>query len=178
MSFVFTRVDDRAIHGQTVTTWSKIFQNNGILLVDDEISNDPTMRQIYKNAAVGMKVYIYTVEQALIKAKQASESERNYILIARSPIVFEKLEKGDVYKRQTYMRMDMAELGSLNSTYDLVYSSLAFHYAEDFPALVHDIYKLLRPGGILLFSQEHPIITATYDGKGHYNHDEHGDRCV
>lgn len=96
MSFVFTRVDDRAIHGQTVTMWSKIFQNNGILLVDDEISNDSTMRQIYKNAAVGMKVFIYTVEQALIKAKQASESERNYILIARSPIVFEKLEKGGV----------------------------------------------------------------------------------
>lgn len=58
--------------------WSKIFQNNGILLVDDEISNDPTMRQIYKNAAVGMKVYIYTVEQALIKAKQASERTKLY----------------------------------------------------------------------------------------------------
>ena len=41
MSFVFTRVDDRAIHGQTVTMWSKIFQNNGILLVDDEISTIP-----------------------------------------------------------------------------------------------------------------------------------------
>lgn len=39
------------------------------------------------------------------------------------------------------------------------------------------IYKLLRPGGILLFSQMHPIITATYDGKGHYNHDAHGD-CI
>ena len=73
--------------------------------------------------------------------------------------------------------MDMAELGTLNNSYDLVYSSLAFHYAEDFPALVHDIYKLLRPGGILLFSQMHPIITATYDGKGHYNHDAHGD-CI
>ena len=73
--------------------------------------------------------------------------------------------------------MDMAELGTLNNSYDLVYSCLAFHYAEDFPALVHDIYKLLRPGGILLFSQMHPIITATYDGKGHYNHDEHGD-CI
>ena len=96
MSFVFSRVDDRAIHGQTVTMWSKIYQNNGILLVDDEISNDPTMRQIYKNAAVGMKVYIYTVEQALIKAKQASESSKAYILIARSPIVFEALEKGGV----------------------------------------------------------------------------------
>ena len=91
--------------------------------------------------------------------------------------MLEEARKNYAHPVITYMRMDMAELGSLNSTYDLVYSSLAFHYAEDFPALVHDIYKLLRPGGILLFSQEHPIITATYDGKGHYNHDEHGD-CI
>lgn len=96
MAFVFSRVDDRAIHGQTVTMWSKVFPNKGILLIDDEISNDPTMRQIYKNAAVGMNVYIYTVENALTKAKQAGESANNYILIARSPLVFETLHKGGV----------------------------------------------------------------------------------
>ena len=95
-----------------------------------------------------------------ISEKMLKEARRNYA----HPVI-------------TYMRMDMAELGTLNNSYDLVYSSLAFHYAEDFPALVHDIYKLLRPGGILLFSQMHPIITATYDGKGHYNHDAHGD-CI
>lgn len=96
MSFVFSRVDDRAIHGQTVTMWSKIYQNNGILLIDDEISNDPTMRQIYKNAAVGMRVFIYTVQDAILKAAQASKSEKPYILIARSPLVFEELEKNGV----------------------------------------------------------------------------------
>lgn len=96
MAFVFSRVDDRAIHGQTVTMWSKVFPNKGILLVDDEIANDPTMRQIYKNAAIGMNVYIYTVENALVKAKQAGESKNNYILIARTPVVFEQLHKGGV----------------------------------------------------------------------------------
>lgn len=77
----------------------------------------------------------------------------------------------------TYLRMDMAELGSLKKTYDLVYSSLAFHYAEDFHALIHNIYKLLKPGGILLFSQEHPLVTASDHGKNHYNYDENG-ACV
>lgn len=96
MAFVFSRVDDRAIHGQTVTMWSKVYQNSGILLIDDEISNDPMMRQIYKNAAVGMNVYIYTVQDAIIKAKQAAQSAKSYLLIARSPLVFEKLEKGGV----------------------------------------------------------------------------------
>lgn len=96
MTFTFTRVDDRAIHGQTVTLWSKIFSNNGILLIDDEIALNPTMRQIYKNAAIGMNVYIYTQQDALIKAKQASESKNNYLLIARSPLVFEYLERNGV----------------------------------------------------------------------------------
>ena len=52
-----------------------------------------------------------------------------------------------------YLLMNMDELHTLQETYDLVYSSLAFHYAEDFTALIHNIYELLNPGGILLFSQ-------------------------
>lgn len=96
MAFTFTRVDDRAIHGQTVTLWSKIYSNNGILLVDDEIALDPIMREIYKNAAIGMNVFVYTKEQAIIKAKQASDSAKNYLLIVRSPLVLEYLEKNGV----------------------------------------------------------------------------------
>jgi len=94
--FTFTRVDDRAIHGQTVTLWSKIFPNNGILLVDDEIALNPAMKEIYKNAAVGMSVYVFTKEEAVIKAKQASESKNNYILIVRYPTMLEYLERHGV----------------------------------------------------------------------------------
>jgi len=103
MTFTFTRVDDRAIHGQTVTLWSKIFQNNGILLVDDEIALDPAMKTIYKNAAVGMSVYVFTKDEALIKAKQAAESKNNYLLIVRYPTVLEYLQRNgvDIGKRVT-----------------------------------------------------------------------------
>ena len=60
MAFVFTRVDDRAIHGQTVTLWSKIYQNSGILLIDDEISNDPMMRRILQKCCCRSQcVYLY-----------------------------------------------------------------------------------------------------------------------
>jgi len=69
----------------------------------------------------------------------------------------------------SYLRMSMAQLQRLAGTFDFVYSSLAFHYVEDFPKLANDIYGLLNPGGRLLFSQEHPIITATIDGKGGFN---------
>ena len=101
MSFVLSRVDDRAIHGQTVTMWSKVYQNNGIILVDDGISNDPIMRKLYKSAAIGTSVYIFNLENAKIKGKQAQLSEKKYILIARNPIAFKKLiEEGiDIGKK-------------------------------------------------------------------------------
>ncbi|KAF7586835.1 hypothetical protein BBP40_008243 [Aspergillus hancockii] len=53
--------------------------------------------------------------------------------------------------------------------YDLVYSSLTFHYIENFPRLLRQIHNCLRKdrsesgtgrNGRLIFSVEHPICTA------------------
>lgn len=73
-----------------------------------------------------------------------------------------------------YINMSMTDVKSLNQKFDIIYSSLAFHYVEDFASFAKDIFSVLNVGGYLLFSQEHPIITATIDGKGHFNHDENG----
>lgn len=70
------------------------------------------------------------------------------------------------------LKLGMEEISTLSAPFDLVYSSLAFHYAEDFEKLCRDIYNLLSAGGTLLFSQEHPLTTS--DGEGHYNYDENG----
>ncbi|WP_105616430.1 class I SAM-dependent methyltransferase [Vallitalea okinawensis] len=50
--------------------------------------------------------------------------------------------------------------------FDLVLSSVAFHYIEDFDALIRKIYSLLKPGGQLVFSQEHPVILANKKREG------------
>jgi SAM-dependent methyltransferase len=78
------------------------------------------------------------------------------------------------HPKVTYLRMDMKDLSKITGPFDFVYSSLAFHYAEDFKTLVWDIYSLLNEGGHLLYSQEHPIVTATMGCKGHFNVDEQG----
>ncbi len=75
-----------------------------------------------------------------------------------------------------YRCLSMTEISSLDGGFDLVYSSLAVHYIKDFPALMHDISSLLNKGGTLLFSQEHPIYTASKDGQGHYILDEQGNK--
>lgn len=74
----------------------------------------------------------------------------------------------------TYLKMPMEDLGSLEGKYDVVISSLALHYVEDFSGIVKNVYRLLCDGGIFLFSQEHPLTTC-YSGTGdRWTRDENG----
>ncbi|WP_414051393.1 class I SAM-dependent methyltransferase [Macrococcus animalis] len=45
--------------------------------------------------------------------------------------------------------------------FDVIVSSLAFHYVEDYEALIQKLNGMLNSGGVLLFSTEHPLTTAT-----------------
>lgn len=47
-----------------------------------------------------------------------------------------------------------------NQKFDIVVSSLAFHYVKDLDKLLKDIKDLLVPNGYLVFSQAHPIRTC------------------
>ncbi|MCI0752594.1 class I SAM-dependent methyltransferase [Teichococcus vastitatis] len=58
----------------------------------------------------------------------------------------------------------MADLETLNLSpgeFDLAYSSLAFHYIEDFGRLVRRVFRSLTPGAHLVFTIEHPIYMAS-----------------
>ncbi|MCI9415397.1 MAG: class I SAM-dependent methyltransferase [Clostridiales bacterium] len=72
-------------------------------------------------------------------------------------------QKENADSRIIYHHMDMAVIDRLDGPFDLVYSSLAFHYVEDFDSFIENIASLLSPGGLLLFSQEHPLTTASID---------------
>jgi SAM-dependent methyltransferase len=70
---------------------------------------------------------------------------------------------GDNYSGITYVRADLDTLELPEpdtASYDLVFSSLAFHYLENLPWLVQLIHRVLKPGGKLVFNVEHPIFTA------------------
>ncbi len=56
----------------------------------------------------------------------------------------------------TYIHMPMEDILKLGGTYDIIVSSLAVHYIEDFKTLIQDIYELLNEEGIFVFSQGKP----------------------
>ena len=59
-----------------------------------------------------------------------------------------------------YLRSAMEDLTFPDGSFDVVLSSLALHYVQDFPPLAAHIARWLVPGGKLVFSVEHPVFTA------------------
>lgn len=62
-----------------------------------------------------------------------------------------------------YQVLAAQDIGQCGKTFDLVFSSLMLHYIEDLAKLFEDINGVLEDGGELVFSMEHPIVTATKD---------------
>lgn len=59
-----------------------------------------------------------------------------------------------------YKVFTMEDIKNLDKEFDIVISSLAFHYIEDFYTLMNDIGNILNDNGYLVFSQEHPNTTC------------------
>ena len=60
----------------------------------------------------------------------------------------------------TYRRLAIEHVARCAGHFDLVVSSLALHYVADYAVAMRDVAELLRPGGLIAFSVEHPIMTA------------------
>jgi len=59
-----------------------------------------------------------------------------------------------------YRIADLESLQLPQASFDLAYSSLAFHYVKDFGRLVRAVHHSLVPGAHFVFTIEHPIYMA------------------
>ena len=84
-------------------------------------------------------------------------------------------ESENSHKSIKYLKMPMEDIGELRDHFDVVVSSLAIQYVEDYQGLVNNIYNLLNDGGVLVFSQEHPINTCFSSGS-RWTKDENGNK--
>ncbi len=83
----------------------------------------------------------------------------------------------------TYLHMPMEDLGMLKDRlgegddiqFDVVISSLAFHYIEDFRGVLKKINSLMADKGLFIFSQEHPFNTC-FSGRDRWTVDENGEK--
>ena len=59
-----------------------------------------------------------------------------------------------------YHRAAIEAINFPPQSFEVVLSSLAFHYVERFDLVAQTVHDLLVPGGAFVFSAEHPIFTA------------------
>ena len=86
----YYRVDERVIHGQTLNVVTRQVPCDVIIVVDDEIADDPYMSGIFKGMT-NYKVLIFHVEAALRKLPEAQKSNKNYFVIFKHPIALAEL---------------------------------------------------------------------------------------
>jgi 2-polyprenyl-3-methyl-5-hydroxy-6-metoxy-1,4-benzoquinol methylase len=70
------------------------------------------------------------------------------------------------HPRVAYQRASLEDATFAPGRFDLVVSSLALHYVEDYRGLIARIAGWLGAGGVLVYSTEHPIYTARLPGNG------------
>ena len=93
MSVSFVRIDDRMIHGQTVTRWAKEMPCDGIIAINDAASTNPVLKQAYISAAEsqGKKGFVWTLDHFKDVQEKVLASSRRYFLITKNPLDMKKI---------------------------------------------------------------------------------------
>ena len=85
MTISFVRIDDRMIHGQTVTRWAKEYPCDGLVAVNNAAAGNAVLKQAYK-AASDKKTFVWTKEAWKEKSQKVLDSDSRYFLITKNPI--------------------------------------------------------------------------------------------
>lgn len=108
----------------------------------------------------------YAVEQGATSVVGIDLSEK----------MLEEAKKRNASPCIEYKCMAVEDFDFQSESFDVVISSLTFHYLESFDDICHRVHQCLSKGGIFVFSVEHPVFTAYgsqdwyYDEKGNILH--------
>lgn len=94
-------------------------------------------------------------------SKDFSNGAKRVVGIDISTRVIEYAKNNNYANNIEYMVYDISKLDEINEKFDIIFSDMVFNYVEDYEKLIKDIYNRLNKEGIVVFSQVHPISTAS-----------------
>jgi SAM-dependent methyltransferase len=121
-----------------------------------EMMGDIAGRRVLDLGCGGGQLASYVAERGAASVTAIDASER-MLAVARERWAHPRVE---------YQRIAIEDAAFADGAFDLVVSSLAFHYVADYEALIAGIARWLIPGGRLVFSTEHPIYAARSTDEG------------
>lgn len=107
---------------------------------------------------------IYAMEQGAVSAVGIDISSK----------MLEEARKKTKFSNVEYIQMPIEDINFEENSFDIVISSLAFHYIESFENICKKVNECLVKGGEFVFSAEHPVFTA--QGKEDWYYDENGNK--
>lgn len=101
MKINLARIDDRLIHGQVTTVWSKEANADRIIIVSKEVDNDEIRKTLVRQAAPpGIKVNVVDVEKAVrVFNNPKYENDTVFYLFTNPGEVLELVESGVPLKK-------------------------------------------------------------------------------
>ncbi len=110
MNITLARIDDRLIHGQVTTVWSKVANARRIIICNDEVYNDEVRRTLLRQAAPpGMKVNVVNLEKAVaVYHNPQYQNETVFLFIYQPSGCFNDGQTGGQYCHLKYWRNGLA----------------------------------------------------------------------
>lgn len=99
-NIVFTRVDDRLIHGQVMTGWIQYTGASKVVVIDDKVAKDMFMASIMQaSMPAKIKLKILGIDDAASYLQKDADDEKLFLLV-KTPIVLAELIKKGVDIKQ------------------------------------------------------------------------------
>ncbi|WP_329781939.1 PTS sugar transporter subunit IIB [Parolsenella catena] len=84
MKIVASRVDERLVHGQIMTSWAKYLKLRRIVVVDDQVAKDEFMATVLgMSAPAGISIDILSVADAASRIQNDKSDENTMLLFKR-----------------------------------------------------------------------------------------------
>lgn len=104
----------------------------------------------------------------------AEQGAASVVGIDISQKMIREAKKKNHFSNVQYYCMSIEDFDFQPDTFDIVISSLAFHYLNSLDEICRNVYRCLSSGGSFIFSVEHPVFTAYGNQEWIYN--EQGER--
>ena len=85
MAISFIRIDDRIIHGQTVTRWANEYPCTGLIGVNDAAAGNKLLVSAFKGAS-SKKTFVWNKEHFKKNADKVLTSKDQYFLITKNSV--------------------------------------------------------------------------------------------
>lgn len=97
MAIVGARIDNRLLHGIVATSWAPQSNATRVMVIDDEVANDPQRKEAMKlGRPAGMAVSIITKQTALDHFKNHKYDRQRVFIVSQTPDVFlDLLDQGE-----------------------------------------------------------------------------------